>query len=203
MFTPRRLILVRHGETAGSSSTRLHGSSDVPLSEQGRDQARELARALLREPLDLVVASPLRRAYEAAWIVGRGARVRLEPDFREIHFGRWEGLTKEEIKARDPIFYEDWQNGAPGFEYPGGEARAAFEERVERGLARLLAEPARNVLVVTHKGVIRTILQRLTGEKLDRELPRLGERIELTREVDGTWFRGRRPSSPLPTESAA
>lgn len=199
MFTPRRIILVRHGETTGSSSTRLHGSSDVPLSEQGRDQARDLARALMREPLDLVVSSPLRRAYEAAWIVGGEKPVRLEPDFREIHFGRWEGLTKEEIKARDPISYDDWQNGVVGFEYPGGEARAAFEERVGRGLARLLAEPARNVLVVTHKGVIRTILRDLTGEKLDRELPRLGERIELTREIDGIWFRGRHPSSPLPT----
>ena len=119
----RRLVLVRHGETEGESSVRFHGCSDVDIDAQGREQMRRAAKQIRRIPA-LVVASPLRRAWRSAEIVARGAPVRLEPDFREIDFGRWEGLTLEEIRQRDPILFEDWQKRAPGFEYPGGEPRA-------------------------------------------------------------------------------
>jgi broad specificity phosphatase PhoE len=192
----RRIVLVRHGETDGNSSARYHGAADVDLSAEGRDQMRAAAARLEGEVLDLVVASPLRRAWRSAWIVARGRPVRLEADFREVHFGRWEGMTSDEIRASDPILYEDWQAGKPGFEYPGGESRAAFQERVERGLDRLLSAPARGALVVAHKGVIRTIIQELAGETLDRERPALGEVVGVSREPDGSWFVGRHSSNP-------
>lgn len=192
----RRLLLVRHGETVGESSIRLQGSTDVALAEEGRAQARAAARALRNEPIDLVVASPLQRSWESAWIVGRGRLVRIESGFREIHFGRWEGLTKEEAEAQDPIAYADWQSRAAGFEYPHGESRAEFNARVKKGLQCLLAARAHSALVVVHKGVIRAIVRELTGEVLDGETPALGERIVLTRGADGSWFRGRRSSNP-------
>jgi len=84
---------------------------------------RETAFRLRSEIFDLVVASPLQRSWEAAWIVSGGASVRLEADFREVHFGRWEGLTKEEIEASDPILFADWQSKRNGFEYPTAERR--------------------------------------------------------------------------------
>jgi broad specificity phosphatase PhoE len=191
----RQLVLVRHGETEGESSVRFHGSADIDLSAEGRAHMRRVAATIARLP-DLVVASPLRRSWRAAAIIAGDRGVRLEPDFREIHFGRFEGLTKEEIRARDPILYEDWQKRAPGFEYPGGELRAAFRERIERGLDRLLAEDARDALLVLHKGVIRAIVERLTGAALPSDEPALGELIVLTRDADGTWFRGRHSSNP-------
>jgi broad specificity phosphatase PhoE len=192
----RRIILVRHGETDGESSVRFHGAGDVALSATGSDQMRRMAATLGPERFDLVVASPLRRSWQSAWIAGRGLPVCLESDFREVHFGRWEGLTREEIQGSDPVLYEDWQSGAEGFEYPGGEARAAFRERVERGLERLLTSGARSALVVAHKGVIRAIAAKLTGETLPRDEPPLGGTIELTRDGDGSWFRGRHTSNP-------
>ena len=191
----RRLVLVRHGETDGESSLRFHGSSDVDLSAEGRAQMRRVAAGLGRVP-ELVVASPLRRSWRAAVIAGRAARVRLEPDFREVDFGRWEGLTKQEIQARDPVLFEDWQQRAPGFEYPGGELRGAFRERVQRGLDRLLREDARDALLVVHKGVIRTLVETLTGEALAPDEPAVGESVVLTRNPDGTWYRGQRSSNP-------
>ena len=66
-----------------------------------------------------------------ASIVAGGAPVRLDHRFNEIDFGRWEGLTKEEIEASDPMPYADWQAKAEDFEFPGGEARSAFSARVE------------------------------------------------------------------------
>ena len=192
----RRLVLIRHGETDGQSSVRLYGATDVDLSPEGREQMRRASRALGPEGVDLVVASPLKRSWRSAWIVGRGTPVRIENDFREIHFGRWEGLSAEEIRASDPILYEDWQAGKPGFEYPGGEPRAEFRARVGRGLERLLASPARGALVVAHKDVIRTIVEELTGAPLDRERPALAEIVGVSRQPDGSWFLGRHSSNP-------
>jgi len=192
----RRLVLVRHGETDGQSSTRFHGASDVELSPEGVAHMREVAHTLGREGFELVVASPLRRSWRAAAIVGRGAPVQLEPDFREIDFGRWEGLTREEIQATDPVLYEDWQERPADFQFPNGEARAAFRERVARATDRLVAAGAGAALVVVHKGVIRAIVEHLTGKPCeDPEAPRLGEVVELVHEHDG-WRLGRTSSNP-------
>jgi broad specificity phosphatase PhoE len=199
----RRIVLLRHGETTGNSESRYHGSSDLDLSPEGREQMRLAATKLRWEGFDLVASSPLRRAWRSAWIVAEGRPVRLLGDLREIHFGRWEGLSREEIEACDPVLFEDWQKGAPGFEYPGGEKRAEFRARVERGLVEIGRSPGHSALVVGHKGVIRTICEMLTGGKPPADLPALGESIELTLEPDGSWFLGRRSSNPPGLEEGA
>jgi broad specificity phosphatase PhoE len=192
----RRIVLIRHGETVGNSSERLHGSADLALSESGRAQMRRAAAALRTEVFDLVVASSLRRSWEGARIVAGGAPIRLEHDFREIHFGRWEGLTKSEIEASDPIAFRDWQARAPGFEYPGGEPRAEFRARVARGLERLQASGAPSVLGVLHRGVIRTIAEQLLGQPLPDVTPAVGEIVGFSLGPDGAWIAGRRSSNP-------
>jgi broad specificity phosphatase PhoE len=122
--------------------------------------------------------------------------VQLVDELREIDFGRWEGLTREEIEASDPILAKDWLAGAEGFEYPGGEPRARFEERVARGLAHILSQPVRGALVVAHKGVIRTIVRSLTGAAPEREAPALGGRLVVTWQPEGRWILGTRGSNP-------
>ena len=198
----RRLVLIRHGETDGESSVRFHGSSDVDLSAAGRAAMQRVGAQLERVP-DLVIASPLKRSWRAAAIVGGGAPVRLEPDFREIHFGRWEGLTRDEIRARDPVLFEDWEKLSPGFEYPGGEPRSEFRERVQRGLGRVLSANARDALLTLHKGVIRVIVETLTRETLPREAPAIGELLVVTRNPDGSWYRGQHSSNPPGLDEAA
>jgi broad specificity phosphatase PhoE len=189
--------MVRHGETEGNSSVRYHGSTDVPLSDLGRRQMREAARALPIDHYDLIVASPLSRAWEAAAILAPGQTVSLEAGFREIDFGRWEGLTREEIEAADPVLSQDWLERSPSFQYPDGEAPEEFRARVGEGLERILASGANSVLVVCHKGVIRTVIDALCAESLEEGSPGLGECVQATRRSDGSWHRGRRPSSTL------
>jgi broad specificity phosphatase PhoE len=192
----RRIVLVRHGETVGNSRVRFHGSGDVALSDEGRAQMRETAFQLRDEFFDLVTASPQQRSWEGAWIVSGGAPVRLEADFREVHFGRWEGLTKQEIEASDPVLFADWQSRSEGFEYPSGELRADFRARVERGLSALMDSGASNVLLVVHKGVIRVIAEKLLGKPLADGTPDLGGVVGLSCNADGSWFLGRRSSNP-------
>src|SRR5262249_36872785 len=89
----RRIVLLRHGNTVATSRERSPGSGDVALADEGREQMRRAARALSTEVFDLVAASPLRRAWQSAALISGGAHVLLVPEFREIDFGRWEGLT--------------------------------------------------------------------------------------------------------------
>jgi broad specificity phosphatase PhoE len=196
----RRIVLVRHGETDGESSTRFHGATDVALSREGKAQMRTVAASFGATHFDRVVASPLRRSWCAAQIVGGGAPVTIESDFREIDFGRWEGLTREEIQATDPVLYEDWQNRAPGFEFPNGEPRGEFRARVEAGLERLLDGDAGTVLVVAHKGVVRAIAEKLLGAPLPEGEPEIAGTVELYHESDG-WKPGRRSSNPPSVDS--
>jgi broad specificity phosphatase PhoE len=198
----RRLVLVRHGETDGGSGARLIGSGDPSLSAAGRAQLFATRAALLGQVVDLVVASPARRAFQSAAVLSGGAPVRLEPDFREIHFGRWEGRSLAEIEAADPVLFQQWRDGAADFEYPGGEPRAAFRARVKRGLDRLLASGAMGALVVVHKGVVREIVRSLSDAALDRDRPALGEAVVLTRDAAG-WRSGTRSTNPPGIPTAA
>jgi broad specificity phosphatase PhoE len=199
----RRIVMIRHGETIGNSRERLHGAADLPLSDAGRAQMRAAARRLSQEVFDLVAASPLRRSWEAAVLVAGGAPVQIVPEFREIDFGRWEGMSVDEIQAADPARFKDWKARAAGFEYPGGEPRAAFRERVVRGFARVEHSGARGALLVIHKGVIRTIAEQLLGAPIADGEPGLGESVSLSRDADGRWFLGRRSSDPAGLASQA
>lgn len=198
----RRLVLVRHGETDGNSGQRLIGSGDPSLSAEGREQLQRTRAALAGQVVDLVVASPARRAFQSAAVLTGGATTRLEPDFREIHFGRWEGRSVAEIEAADPVLFQQWRDPDSGFEYPGGELRAAFRARVQRGLERTFASGASGALVVAHRGVIREIVRALTGALPAPEVPALGEAIVLTREGD-RWITGVRSSNPPGMPTAA
>ena len=197
----RRIVLLRHGETVGNSRERFHGNSDVALSDEGREQVRAASRRLATEVFEVVAASPLRRAWQSAALVASGARVLLVPELGEVDFGRWEGLTAEEIEAQDPVLYRAWREKASDFEFPGGERRAAFQERVVKGLGVLERTGAENALVVTHRGVIRALAVHLLGEPLARP-PELGEIVSFTRDGD-RWFLGRRGSNPPALGAAA
>lgn len=173
-----KLILVRHGETEGQSSIRYHGRTDVALSDLGRAQMRAARNAILRHHGSLsfthVFSSPLIRASEGArLIVGHSIELSMLEEFAEVHFGLFEGLTAEEIRDRYPVQYEEWSADrlGPTYTYPEGESRAAFAERVAKGIEQMLMlwspEPGveSSALLVAHRGVIRTVVHHLTGHQ--------------------------------------
>ena len=190
MTATRELVLVRHGETTGQSSIRFYGRTDVPLSDLGRRQMARAAAALAWERFDRCVTSPLSRARESAAIMlgPRAIEPRVVPALAEVDFGRWEGLTREEIAARDPQRHAVWLTAGPSFQYPGGEARPALRERVARATREELGGAPGRTLAVLHKGVMKIVLASLLA--LDhahlRRLP-----IDLGSIHRLTWAAGR------------
>ncbi|MGD0073571.1 MAG: histidine phosphatase family protein [Candidatus Binataceae bacterium] len=166
------LFIVRHGETEGQSSIRYHGRTDVALSDLGRAQMRAAAAAMPSRDFTRVFASTMVRAIEGARLIaGADAPIVTLEEFAEVDFGLFEGLTAEEIRARYPEEFERWNRDRLdlGYAYPGGESRAGFRSRVERGLRRMLeqwgddASGDGRALIVAHRGVIRTIIRALVG----------------------------------------
>ena len=160
-----RLTLVRHGETAGQSSIRYYGRTDVPLSAAGREQMRRVGVALADRRFRVAYTSTLARSTEAARIVTTGIPVIAVAEFDEIDFGEWEGLTAEEIQARHPALFAQWGLRRSDFQYPGGESSRVFRTRVTAALHHHLAQSqVDELLFVLHKGVMRSILAELLGE---------------------------------------
>ena len=152
----RELLLVRHGETAANVAGRFLGRSDAPLTDSARREAAALGPLVPR--VDLVVSSPAQRAIETAERLGLGAPV-IEPAFREIDFGEWEGLTQDEVAELDPAGFAAFDAGdIEGF--PGGESVEAVARRTVDAVERHQS-PA--LLVVTHATVIRILVAALSG----------------------------------------
>jgi broad specificity phosphatase PhoE len=183
------VVLVRHGETEGESSIRYHGAGDVVLSEEGRAQARAAAQKIGDVAFDLHMASSLSRAAESARIIRPDGPIELDDDLREIHFGRWEGLTREEIRALDPELDAAWSRDPLHFDFPDGEKRTEFNARVDRALERAFCRDVERLLLVAHKGVVRRGFELLTHETLPAPHPDLGEVFLLER--NGGRFRQR------------
>ena len=150
------ILLARHGETDWNLARRVQGHTDVPLNAIGLEQAAELSRLLAIVPLLAIYSSDLGRARETAAIVARPHRLdaTVDPDLREKHFGTWEGLTDREIAGRFP--------NAVGGRWGDGETTEAVAERVLAALTRISdRHPPGPVLVVSHGGPMRAILQHL------------------------------------------
>ena len=146
------LYLVRHGETDWNLQRRIQGSTDVPLNDTGRAQAKRTGELLANRRWDAVVASPLSRAFDTASIIA--AEVGLpapttDPRLVERTYGDAEGLEISEVDRRYP----------GETHVPGREGR---EDVAARGLEALIdiaeAHPDEDVIVVTHGGLIRSVL---------------------------------------------
>jgi len=145
------IYLVRHGETDWNRERRIQGSTDIPLNNTGRGQAAATGALLSRREWDGVYASPLSRAFETAEIIATRLGLpspHIVPEIAERNYGDAEGLTGDEI---DALF--------AGADIPGRETR---DEVGARALPAIIAlaekHPGESIVLVSHGGVIRTIL---------------------------------------------
>jgi probable phosphoglycerate mutase len=149
------VFLVRHGETEWSRSGRHTGSSDVPLTERGREEARRLVPLIRSHRIGAAFVSPLQRARETAELIGLHD-VRVDPDLREWDYGAYEGRTTDDIRGERPDWLL-WRNGCPGGEQPVDVGR-----RADRVIA-LLRQAAGDVIVFAHGHILRVLAARWVG----------------------------------------
>lgn len=170
----QRVLVVRHGETDYNVQARIQGHLNVALNDHGRQQALALATYLADAPIGAIYSSDLVRAYETAEPLAFAKNLTIQTDtrLREINLGVFQGYSGDELR-RSPQYaeaYETWRKDAT-FIPPGGES---FDQLGERTLAAfqdiVTTENAENVLVVSHGGNIRSLLQRLF---VDHDIPRI------------------------------
>jgi broad specificity phosphatase PhoE len=161
-----RVFLVRHGETVLTAEDRFAGSTDVELSDEGREQTKRLADRLSDEKIQGVYASPLGRTIETATILAKPHKLEVETrdGLREISHGRWEQLTRKEVEEKFPEEAAEWEKDPYTFAPLGGESGLAVTARALPVLIELVREHSGEcLLVVSHKATIRLLLSSLLG----------------------------------------
>lgn len=161
-----RVFLVRHGATLLTAEDRFAGSTNVQLSDEGREQARHLATRLRGEKIAAIYASPLDRTLETARILAEPHGLEVEPrdGLREISHGRWEQMTRQEVEQTYPEEASMWERDPYTFAPVGGESGLAVTARSLPVLMDIVREhPASCLVVVSHKATIRLLLSSLLG----------------------------------------
>jgi broad specificity phosphatase PhoE len=167
------IYLLRHGAVLGAETRRFIGHLDVPLSALGERQSMAQARRLRSEPLAAVFSSDLSRARRTAEVIAapHGITPAVIPALREMDMGRWDGLTAEEIGAREPVAFQEWMSGVDEFAFPGGESLSDLRARAWSAFEAIVGGHAgRAIAVVAHGGTNRVLLCHALGVPLGRIL---------------------------------
>jgi probable phosphoglycerate mutase len=164
------ITLIRHGQTDWNLARRIQGSTDIPLNEKGRADAHRAAAHLAETPHDAIYSSPLLRAKETAEIIAAELGLELAgvvPDVREREFGEGEGMLVSDYIST----YGDWHAEVPGAEslHDVGVRAIAALHAIARDSRRRSAPRAESVLVVAHGGVIRSVIDLVSGGTLPRD----------------------------------
>jgi broad specificity phosphatase PhoE len=155
------LVLTRHGATPRSDPEQHLGQRvDIGLSDQGRAAAARLADRVREVPFDRVISSSLLRARETAEAVVPADRVETDARLMEMDYGRWEGLTYEQIAERDAENRRRWETDPARYKCPDGESGEDVAARVRSFLESIVpsAEEQKTVLAVAHSTTNRILL---------------------------------------------
>lgn len=165
-----KIFLVRHGETDWNKEDRCQGCIDIELNSEGLRQAEFVAERLLNEEIHAMYCSNLKRAYGTAQIIANrlGLSVTKSEALNEISFGDWEGLTFEEIRKRHDYDYNTWRLSPHTAIFPGEGSLDNVHKRVMKYVDEIISKnEGKNILIVSHGGVIKLIILGLLGIGLE------------------------------------
>jgi uncharacterized phosphatase len=148
------ICIIRHGETDWNSSGKLQGREDIELNNLGREQAIQIAQYFKIDPWDVIVSSPLKRAYETAQIIGTQLSIpgiHIIEEIIERNYGSASGLLPEERRAHFPEGIPDQED----FEH--------MRQRAMAGLTKIANEfKGKRIIVVSHGGLTNSVLYSLS-----------------------------------------
>ena len=166
-----RLHLIRHGETDWNAMRRVQGQMESRLSEQGRQQASQLAVQLRDFPISRIYCSSSLRTRETADILfsESAAEISYHDDLREIYLGPWEGNLYDELAEQDPDQFNFFWHQPDRFFLPGAETFSQLQQRGLNALAGILPETNHaEVAIVSHGALIKSLLCHFEGRHLSR-----------------------------------
>ena len=168
-----RLLLIRHAETAAARKKLLVGATDVDATEDGLAKLTRFEGLLGQYSPEEWYCSPMKRALQTAeqiqMVCGCSGDITVDERLREIDFGIWEMKSFVEIVNEEPERVDDWAT-FNNFSFPGGDAVIAFQNRVADLFSALQRLPVKEICVVTHGGVIRTMICLALGLELKNYL---------------------------------
>lgn len=160
------IILVRHGNTPWNKDKIFRGSKDIPLDDQGREEARALAEWLQDESIHAAYTSPLSRSRDTALAIARYHDLEVVdlPGLADLSYGDWEGLPLKEVKVRYADLYRQWEAAPHTVRFPHGETLAELRTRALAAVAEAAERhPDQTVLLVGHRAVNKVIIAGLIG----------------------------------------
>lgn len=164
-----RFGLMRHALTEGNLQHRIQGQQDTPIAFEGKIQAQQWARRLQAFSWDRILTSDTGRAVQTAELLNEtlGLPIDLEPRLREQDWGRWAGMTIARLRHETPGALEQEEAKGWGFCPPGGEVLEAVWQRSRQALlAAAQKRPGAKILVITHEGVLKSLIYRFNSPQL-------------------------------------
>ncbi len=163
-----RLLLVRHGETDWNRAGKFQGQIDVPLNDNGREQARQAAEFLKDVKLDFAISSSMLRPKETAEIILKyhgDLQLELRDELREISHGLWEGKFESEIEQSYPGLLDEWKTSPENVQMPEGENLEEVSIRAIAAWREIVQSVTGTGIVVAHDAVNKALLCHLFNLK--------------------------------------
>lgn len=174
------LYMIRHGQTPASRENLFSGSIDPPLTDVGQAMAVAFANAYANVPWTAFYCSPMLRTRQT--LAPLASRTAIEPvledGLREIHYGEWEGMNQDEVKARWPEAFAYWAADPASRGTPGGETAFHVAARAMAVVERIRTRHTEgHVLIVSHKATLRIIACALLGVDVRRYRDRIAQPV--------------------------
>jgi phosphoserine phosphatase len=161
-----QIILVRHGQTPWNKDKIFRGSKDIPLNEQGREEARLAGEWLQGETIHAAYTSPLSRSRDTAQAIAQhhGVEVKNLPGLSDLCYGNWEGLPLAAVKVEYSDLYRQWETAPHMVRFPGGETLAELRGRAWSALQEVtFRHQEQTVLLAAHRAVNKVLIAALIG----------------------------------------
>lgn len=164
--TTTTIYLIRHGETIANVEGIFRGRKDVPLNDNGKKQASDLADALSSVSFSAIYSAPLSRAIETARAIASTRDMQPIPcaEFDNIDLGEWTGRPKKEIQQKFPELWEQWITVPERLTIPGGESILDIQKRAFRKIEELIEEHrGERIAIVSHRAVLKPLIAKMLG----------------------------------------
>ncbi len=159
------IVLIRHGETEWNVADIFRGRTDIELNETGLRQAKLLAEYLGNVKIDAIYSSPLKRASKTAEIIASYHKldIDIDPGLTDFNFGKWQGLSHQEVKDKYKELYTGWINHPDRVKMPAGESLDDVRKRTMGAVTTVIARYRGTVVLVSHRVVNKVLICALLG----------------------------------------